>query len=83
MYDEGCHQQSIATCLHLSCKHVWHILQAFNRDGFAALEDQRSRPADHPENQRSLPFFMIEPQSPRSLPRSRLSRWRRPTMWSK
>jgi transposase InsO family protein len=57
MYYEGWHQQSIATCLQLSRKHVWHILQAFRRDGFAALEDQRSRPADHPENQLSLPFL--------------------------
>jgi transposase len=39
MYYEGWHQQSIATCLQLSSKHVWHILQAFKRDGFAALED--------------------------------------------
>jgi len=40
MYYEGWHQQSIAACLLLSRKHVWHILQAFKRDGFAALEDQ-------------------------------------------
>jgi len=57
MYYEGWHQQSIATCLQLSRKHVWHILQAFKRDGFAGLEDQRTRPATHPENQLSLPFL--------------------------
>lgn len=57
MYYEGWHQQSIADCLQLSRKHVWHILQAFERDGFAGLEDQRTRPADHPENQLSLPFL--------------------------
>jgi hypothetical protein len=57
MYDEGWHQQSIATCLQLSRKHVWHILQAFDRDELAGLEDQRTRPATHPENQLSLPFL--------------------------
>jgi len=57
MYYEGWHQQSIANCLPLSRKHVWHILQVFERDGFAGLEDQRTRPADHPENQLSLPFL--------------------------
>lgn len=38
MYFEGWLQQSIATCLRLSRKHVRHILQAFERDGFAGLE---------------------------------------------
>jgi len=57
MYYEGWHQQSIANCLQLSRKHVWHILQAFERDGFAGLEGQRTRPADHPENQLYLPFL--------------------------
>jgi len=57
MYYEGWHQQSIANCLQLSRKHVWHILQTFKQDGFAALEDQRTRPAGHPENQLSLPFL--------------------------
>ncbi|MGI8967542.1 MAG: helix-turn-helix domain-containing protein, partial [Chloroflexota bacterium] len=57
MYYEGWHQQRIATSLHLSRKHVWHILQAFKRDGFTALEDQRTRPGGHPENQLSLPFL--------------------------
>ncbi len=44
MYYEGWHQQSIAGCLKLSRQHVWHILRAFERDGFAGLEDRRTRP---------------------------------------
>jgi transposase InsO family protein len=57
LFYEGWHQQSIAGLLHLSRKHVWHILQAFKRDGFAGLEDQRTRPPTHPANQLSLPFL--------------------------
>ncbi len=57
MHYEGWHQTSIAGCLTLSRQHVWHILQAFARDGFAGLEDQRTRPATHPANQLSLPFL--------------------------
>lgn len=57
MHTQGWHQQGIAECLQLSRKHVWHIIQAFDRDGFAGLEEQRSRPANHPENQLSLPFL--------------------------
>jgi len=54
---EGWQSQSIATCLGLSRKHVWHILRAFERDGFAGLEDHRTRPPTHPANQLSLPFM--------------------------
>jgi hypothetical protein len=43
--------------LGLSRQHVWQILQAFARDGFAGLEDQRTRPATHPDNQLTLPFL--------------------------
>ena len=57
MYYEGWHQQSIASCLGLSRKHVWHILTVFREEGFAGLEDQRTRPATHPEDQLSLPFM--------------------------
>jgi transposase InsO family protein len=57
MYYEGWHKQSIARCLGLSRKHVWHILAVFQEEGFAGLEDQRTRPATHPENQLSLPFL--------------------------
>ncbi len=57
VYYEGWHQQSIANCLQLSHKHVWHILTVFKEDGFAGLEDQRTRPATHPENQLTLPIL--------------------------
>ena len=54
---EGWHQQSIAGCLQLSRQHVRNIVDAFERDGFAGLEDQRQRPATHPANQLTLPLM--------------------------
>jgi len=54
LYYEGWHIQSIAGFLRLSRKHVWRILSDFEREGFAGLEDRRSRPVDHPANQLSL-----------------------------
>jgi transposase InsO family protein len=57
MYYEGWHQQSIASCLGLSRKHVSHILSVFQEEGFAGLEDQRTRPVSHPDNQLTLPFL--------------------------
>jgi len=54
---EGWNKKSIADCLKLSRAHVYTILEAFERDGFAGLEDQRTRPPQHPENQLSLPFL--------------------------
>lgn len=50
MYYESWHQQSIANCLVLSRKHVWHILAISQEEGFAGLEDHRTRPVTHPEN---------------------------------
>lgn len=57
MFYEGWHQRSIAGCLKFSYQHVTHILQAFARDQFAGLEDQRTRPPTHPANQLTLPFL--------------------------
>jgi putative transposase len=57
MWYEGWNKQSIAGCLKLSRAHVYTILEAFERDGFAGLEDQRTRPPDHPDNQLSLPLL--------------------------
>ena len=53
---EGWNKKSIADCLKLSRSHVYTILEACERDGFAGLEDQRTRPPQHPENQLSLPL---------------------------
>ncbi len=57
MAHEGWNKTSIADCLTLSRSHVYIILDAFAKDGFAGLEDHRTRPPQHPENQLSLPFF--------------------------
>jgi len=54
---EGWNKTSIAACLKLSRAHVYTILAAFERAGFASLEAQRMRPPQHPENQLSLPFL--------------------------
>jgi hypothetical protein len=50
-------KKSIADCLKLSRSHVYTILEAFARDGLAGLEEQRTRPPQHPENQLNLPFL--------------------------
>lgn len=57
MAAEGWNKQSIADCLQRSRSHVYTLLEAFERAGFAGLEDQRIRPPQHPENQLSLPFL--------------------------
>jgi putative transposase len=57
MAHEGWNKKSIAACLKLSRAHVYTILEAFEKDGFAGLEDHRTRPPQHPENQLSLPVF--------------------------
>jgi len=70
LFYEGWHQESIANFLHLSRKHVWHILQAFAEDGFAGLEDQRTRPPTHPANQLSLPLLKEVLDVQRDYPRA-------------
>jgi transposase InsO family protein/transposase len=57
MAREGWNKTSIADCLKVSRSHVYKILDAFEKDGFVALEDHRTRPPQHPGNQLSLPFF--------------------------
>ncbi len=57
MASEGWNKKSIADCLKLARSHVYRILDAFEQDGFDGLEDHRTRPAEHPANQLSLPFF--------------------------
>jgi transposase InsO family protein len=57
MWAQGWNKRSIAGCLKLSHQHVHDIIDAFEQDGFAGLEDQRTRPPNHPENQLTLPFL--------------------------
>ena len=57
MYYEGWNKKSIAAVLKLSRKHVTTIIQAFEEDGFVGLEDKRTRPENHPDNQMTLPFM--------------------------
>jgi putative transposase len=70
MWAEGWEKQSIAGCLRLSRKHVHTIITAFQEDGFAALEEHRTRPVTHPDNQISLPLLYevleIQQQYPRA-----------------
>jgi putative transposase len=57
MFYEGWNKKSIAAVLKLARTHVTTLIQAFERDGFEGLEDKRTRPADHPDNQMTLPFL--------------------------
>jgi transposase InsO family protein len=57
MHFQGWNPKSIGGLLKLSHQHVGRILAAFEQDGFAALEDQRTRPVNHPHNQLTLPFI--------------------------
>lgn len=57
LYYEGWNKKSIAGYLRLSHVHVANLVRAFEADGFAGLEDHRSRPVEHPANQLTLPFF--------------------------
>jgi transposase InsO family protein len=57
MHVQGWNKKSIAGCLKLARAHVYTILKAFEQDGFAGLEDKRTRPANHPANQMTLPFL--------------------------
>ena len=67
---EGWNKKSIADCLKLSRSHVYTILEAFEREGFAGLEDQRTRPLQHPENQLSLPFLKAVLDLQQAYPRA-------------
>jgi transposase InsO family protein len=57
LWAEGWNKKSIAGCLHLARSHVHQLIETFKREGFAGLEDSRTRPASHPANQLSLPFL--------------------------
>ena len=57
LWAEGWSKASIAGCLQLSRKHVHTLIDAFRTDGFVGLEDHRTRPPSHPENQLTLSFL--------------------------
>jgi len=57
MFYEGWNKKSIAAVLKLARSHVTTLIQAFEKDGFEGLEDKRTRPATHPDNQLTLPFM--------------------------
>jgi hypothetical protein len=57
MAQEGWDKKSIADCLKLSRAHVYRILDAFEKEDFEGLEDHRTRPPHHPDNQLHLPFL--------------------------
>src|SRR4030095_12603168 len=44
-------------CLKMARSHVYAIIDAFARDGFAGLEDQRTQPPPHLDTQLTLPFL--------------------------
>jgi putative transposase len=67
---EGWNKKSIADCLKLSRPHVYTILEAFARDGFAGLEDQRTRPPQHPDNPLTLPLLKESLDIQREYPRA-------------
>jgi hypothetical protein len=70
MAHQGWNKKSIADCLKLSRSHVYTILEAFDKDGFEGLEDHRTRPPHHPDNQMSLPFIKEVLDLQREYPRA-------------
>jgi transposase InsO family protein len=70
MAHEGWNKKSIADSLKLSRSHVYTILEAFDKDGFEGLEDHRTRPPHHPDNQMSLPFIKEVLDLQREYPRA-------------
>ena len=57
MFYEGWNKKSIAAVLKLARSHIMTLIQAFEKDGFEGLEDKRTRPESHPDNQMTLPFL--------------------------
>lgn len=70
MWSQGWNKKSIAGCLNLSRKHVHEIIDTFEQEGFAGLEDHRTRPVNHPENQLTLPFLKEVLEVQNSYPRA-------------
>ena len=69
-------QLSIAGCLQMARSHGYAIMAAFERDGFEGLEDQRTRPSPHPDDQLTLPCLKDVLDLQQEYPRA--GRWRLP-----
>jgi transposase InsO family protein len=57
LWAEGWNKKSIAGGLQMARSHVYASIDAFVRDGFAGLEDQRAHPAPPLDTQLTLPFL--------------------------
>ena len=57
LWAEGWNKKSIAGCLKMARSHVHALIAAFERDGFAGLEDHRAQPLPHLDTQLTLPFL--------------------------
>ena len=56
--------------LKLSARHVSRIIETFEKDGFAGLEDKRTRPTNHSANQMTLPLFKDVLEIQKDYPRA-------------
>ena len=70
MYYQGWTKKSIAGCLKLSARHVSRIIETFEQEGFAGLEDKRTRPTTHSANQMTLPLFKEVLEIQKEYPRA-------------
>ena len=66
----GWNKQRIAGWLQRARSHVYAIMAAFERDGFEGLEDQRTRPSPHPDDQLTLPLLKEVLDLPHAYPRA-------------
>jgi transposase InsO family protein len=57
LWAEGWNKKSIAGGLKMARSHVYALIAAFEHDGFAGLEDQRTQPPPHLDTQLTLPFL--------------------------
>lgn len=69
-YYEGWNKKSIAGLFKLSHQHVGRLIAIFEYEGFAGLEDKRSRPLNHAHNQLTLPFLKDVLEVQKEYPRA-------------
>lgn len=68
MHFEGWNAKSIAGVLKIARSHVHRLIAAYARDDFAALEDSRTRPANHPKNQLTIAFLQETAEAQEEFP---------------